>query len=81
MRSEVHARHWNDDGVEHLAEHDVTPEEFEEVVSNPVHLGGSRTSGRPIAFGWTSSGRYLACVFELVDDSTVLPITAYEVDA
>lgn len=71
---------WTKDNELHLAEHGVTPEEFEEVVGRPdwVHL--SRTTGRPIAFGETSSGKYLACVYEMLDESTVLPITAYEPD-
>ena len=64
----------------HLAEHGVTPEEFEEVVGNPDWVQTSRTTGRPMAFGETSLGKYLACVYELLDDVTVLPITAYEPD-
>jgi hypothetical protein len=41
----------------------------------------SRSSGRPITFGYTSSGRYLAVVWEHVDDNplTIYPITAYDV--
>lgn len=41
-------------------------------------LDESRTTGRPIAFGVTSTGRYLACVYELLDPDTVYAITAYE---
>ena len=26
---------WTDEIIEHLAEHDVTPDEFEEVIGNP----------------------------------------------
>jgi hypothetical protein len=65
---------------EHLAAHEVTPGEFEEVVCDPDELGQSRSSGRPIAFGETSTGKYLACVYELLDDTTVLPVTAYGVE-
>ena len=36
-------------------------------------------SGRPVVFGLTNAGRHLMVVFEIVDDSTVYPITAYEV--
>jgi hypothetical protein len=35
---------------------------------------------RPVAFGYTSTGKYLACVFEMLDDDTVYPVTAYEVE-
>ena len=71
---------WNDQLEEHLAGHGVTPSEFEEVVCNPDEVDRSRSLGRPIAFGGTSSGKYLACVYELLDQTTVLPVTAYEVE-
>jgi uncharacterized DUF497 family protein len=71
---------WDSDTEEHLAQHGVAPEEFEEVVCNPDSVGESRTTGRPIAFGYTSTGKYLACVYELVDSDTVLPFTAFEIE-
>ncbi len=71
---------WNDQIEEHVAEHGVTPDEFEEVVCDPDEVDQSRSSGRAIAFGETSSGKYLACVYELLDETTVLPVTAYEVE-
>jgi uncharacterized DUF497 family protein len=71
---------WDDENEEHLDQHGVTPEEFVEVVCDPDRVGKSRSSGRPIAFGPTSTGRYLACVYELLDESTVYPITAYDAE-
>ena len=71
---------WNHEIEQHLARNGVTPGEFEEVVCDPDEVDESRSSGRPIAFGETSSGKYLACVYELLDDTTVLPVTAYEVE-
>jgi len=71
---------WNHEIEQHLATHGVTPEEFEEVVCDPDEVDESRSSGRPIAFGETSSGKYLGCVYELLDETTVLPVTAYEVE-
>lgn len=53
---------WNRQNIRHLAEHEVTPEEFEEVVCDPDWIETSRGSGLPIAFGRTSAGRFLACV-------------------
>lgn len=71
---------WTPEILEHLAEYDVTPEEFEEVVSNPDDTDVSRSSGNPVSFGWTSTGRYLCCVYKLRDDGlSVEPVTAYEV--
>jgi hypothetical protein len=50
------------------------------VVHNPDEVGQSRSSDRCIAFGETSTGKYLACVYEFFDDATVLPVTAYELE-
>lgn len=71
---------WNDDIEEHVSEHGVTPEEFEEVVCDPDYVTESRSSQRLIAFGETTTGKYLACVYELLDETTVIPVTAYEPD-
>jgi uncharacterized DUF497 family protein len=71
---------WNDEVIAHLAEHGVSPEEFENIICNPLSEDVSRSSGRPVAFGLTEDGRRLVCVYELIDPSTVMPITAYEVD-
>ena len=41
----------------------------------------SHSSGRPIVFGWTSTGKYLMICYEDVPagSPTVFPVTAYEV--
>jgi uncharacterized DUF497 family protein len=70
---------WDDDNERHIREHGVTMDEFEEVVCEPGSTGESRATGRPIAFGYTSTGKYLACVYDWFDESTVYPITAYDV--
>jgi uncharacterized DUF497 family protein len=66
--------------IEHIADHGVSQDEVEEVVQNPDRVETSRSSGRPIAFGYTTSGKYLAVVYEEVDETTVYPITAYEIE-
>lgn len=71
---------WNGSIEEYLAQHGVTPDEFEEVVCDPDEVAQSQSSGRPIAFGETSTGKYLVCVYEFLDESAVLPVTAYEVE-
>lgn len=66
--------------VVHIAEHDVTPEEVEEVLNDrSSRTVYSASSGRPITFGWSDSGRYLAVVWEVIEDDplTIYPITAY----
>ncbi len=70
---------WTDEIIAHLAEHGVSRENFEEVVSNPRRVGVSRSSGRPCCWGETVEGRQLFCVYEFLDDITIIPVTAYEV--
>ena len=66
--------------IEHIAEHDLTPEDVEDALFDPVGHDRSRSSGLPMVFGFTSDGRYIAVVYEQIDDSTVSPVTAYEVE-
>lgn len=68
-----------DGNVQHFAEHDVTKEEVEEVFENATDADISRSSGRPVIFGDTDSGRHLMVVFDEIDDDTAYPVTAYEV--
>jgi hypothetical protein len=72
----------NEGNVLHLREHGVTIEEAEEVLLDPGSSRAvSRSSGLPTAFGWTSTGRHLAVVYELVDEDplTLRPVTVYDV--
>ena len=66
--------------VEHIAQHGVTMQEVEEVLQNPLDSDVSESSGRPIVFGRTRAGRFLAVVYEPVDPVTVYPITAFDVE-
>jgi uncharacterized DUF497 family protein len=65
--------------VRHCADHGVSKEELEEVLQNATDSDISRSSGRPVAFGDTRTGRHLMVVYEEVDSDTVYPVTAYEV--
>ncbi len=72
---------WTPDIIEYLAEHDVTPAEFEEVVGDAREWTQSRSSARHVATGKTSTGRFLCCVFNVHDDGMVVePVTAYELE-
>lgn len=71
---------WTQQVERHLKEHGVTPEEAAYVVRHPVGVANSRSTGLPIAFGRTETGRSLAVVYELdPDELTVYLVTAYEV--
>lgn len=74
-----------DDGsnTAHIAEHGLTPEEVEAaLLDENTTFDVSDSSGRPIAFGRTDTGRFIAIVFDvlnLADPLIIRPITAYEV--
>ena len=70
---------WTDEIVEHLAEHGVTPEEFQHVMENPTKRGRSDSTNRPCVWGYTEDGRFLLAVYQKIDAVTILPVTAYEV--
>jgi uncharacterized DUF497 family protein len=67
--------------VEHIAEHGLTPEDVEAVITNPIETSISRTTGRPVATGYAADGRLILVVYEQVDDVTVYPVTAYDLEA
>jgi hypothetical protein len=70
---------WTEEILAHLAEHGIGRQDFEEVVSNPSRLDVSRSTERPCCWGQTTDGRRLFCVYEYLDDMTIIPVTAYEV--
>ena len=75
--------HWTEEIVEHLAENDVSLEEFEEVVQDEFSESTtSRSTGRPARIGLTEDGRTLFCVFNWLDreQTQIEPVTAYEID-
>jgi len=58
----------------------VSREEFEEVVGDPDDTEDGRSSDRLIARGMTSTGGDLCCVYEFLDDGTIVyPITAFDI--
>jgi hypothetical protein len=70
---------WTQEIETHLAEHGVSPDDFEQVVCDPVSKGVSRSSGLPCVWGYATDGRYLLAVYEQLDDMRILLATAYQV--
>ncbi len=75
---------WDDDddpdgNVQHIAQHGLTVEDVEHVLENPEDETTLRRSDRPCFFGYTPAGEYIIIIFEIADDDTIYPITAYEV--
>lgn len=69
--------------VQHIAEHGITMDEVEEVLLNEANpVGESRSSGRPITTGETSTGKHIAVIWEQALDNPLVirPVTAYEID-
>lgn len=71
---------WTPEIEDHLAEHGVTADEFEQVVmaASARAIEQSHSSQNLTVFGKTASGREIRCVFEMIDATTILPVTAYE---
>jgi hypothetical protein len=70
---------WTEHNLRHLAENNVTPEQFEEVLMHSERREWSRSTGRPATRGYDERGRLLFCVYELFAENVVYPITAFEI--
>jgi uncharacterized DUF497 family protein len=73
---------WNDEpggNIEHIEEHGLSVEDVEHVLKNPEARDVSRSSGQPCVFGYVPDGQFVIVVYEMLDEETINPITAYEV--
>jgi uncharacterized DUF497 family protein len=68
---------WDPGRDEKFDLHGVDKDDFERIVQNAAKVESSRSSDRYIAFGYSLDGRWTACVYEMLDEDTILPITAY----
>ncbi len=68
---------WTPERLEKIEQHGVEPEDFESIVQDPHHVERSRSSDRGIAFGYSRDDRWTVCIYEHLDEDTILPITAY----
>jgi len=70
---------WPEDRVEHIVEHDVTPEEFEQVCFGRALILRAKARGEnPVYYvlGETDSGRHLFCVVIEFPGGKGYPVTA-----
>ena len=65
--------------VQHIAEHGIEKDDVAHVFDSPVGLGISDSSSRPMTFGYTIDDRYIAVIYEKIDEDRVYPVTAFEV--
>ena len=64
--------------VEYIADNNLSPEDvecaFELISGHDI----SRSSGRPIIYGYTPDDREIVVIYEIIADRTIYVVTAYE---
>jgi uncharacterized DUF497 family protein len=75
---------WDEDddpggNVQHIAEHDLTIDDVEGVLTAPVSEGHSNSSGLPAVWGYVPDGRFIIVIFDEIDEDTIRVSTAYVV--
>lgn len=68
-----------DGNIQHIAEHGLEVEDVEWVLGEPESEGTSKSSGMPVAWGYTPEGVYIIVVYQKIDEHTIRVVTAYEV--
>jgi len=73
----INSLYWDDENIEHIAQHSVNPQEVEDVCfgTHIIERGGDQ---RYILSGQSANGRYLNVVIERVGKGLFRPITAFE---
>jgi uncharacterized DUF497 family protein len=71
---------WDDDNIEHLAQHGITPDEVEELFEGPIirRRGGTDAPDRFRVLGRTAAGRRLALVIQQKRPGLIRPFTGWE---
>lgn len=75
----IHEFVWPQERIDHIARHDVTPEEVEDVCFGDPLIQRAKSEGEnPVYYmlGQSISGRYLFCVVIAFPDGTGYPVTA-----
>jgi uncharacterized DUF497 family protein len=75
----IHALIWPEDRIDHIARHNVTLKEVEEVCfSRPLIQRAKSAGTNPVYYllGQTTSGRYLFCVVIQFPEGKGYPVTA-----
>lgn len=66
--------------VEHIALHDLTPEDVIDAFHNVERHTISRASGLPAIIGYTAAGDRIFVPYRRIDATTVYPETAYRIE-
>jgi uncharacterized DUF497 family protein len=77
---EIKEFEWNENNIEHIARHGVSPDEVEDVAFDDepwIRKGRKRTR---YMLGYTVAGRYLFTVYTLKDKGVAKVITSMDMD-
>ena len=70
---------WDDENVGHIAQHNVSPKEVEDVCYS-LNLSEKAVGQRYVLSGQTDGGRYLNVVIQRIGGGLFRPITAFEMN-
>ncbi len=71
---------WDDNNIQHIARHMVSPEEVEEIAFDDEPWIRKGRKDTRYMLGYTIAGRYLFVVYKLKDKATARVITAMDMD-
>jgi hypothetical protein len=72
---------WNDGNIEYIAQHDVTPDEFEEAFECGQDVDNrDEAGGHEARIGEDTRGRLLFVIFDDIDGIDIVPVNAFEID-
>ncbi len=67
---------WDDENIEHIGKHGITPSEVEDVCFGP-HIANRARNRRYVVYGKTYQGRYIRVVLKRLYGTMFRPKTAY----
>ena len=70
---------WPEDRIEYIAEHNIRPEEVEDICFGRPFIQRAKSFGKNLVYyvlGRTTAGRYLFCVVIEFPDGRGFPVTA-----
>ena len=77
---EITEFHWDEDNVAHIARHQVSPDEVEELAFDDDPWIRKGREGTRYMLGYTIGGRYLFIVYRLEEKDIARVITAMDMD-
>ncbi len=77
---EIKEFQWDDNNIEHIARHNVYPDEVEDVAFDDDSWIKKGRKGTRYMLGYTIAGRYLSVVYDLKSKGVARVITAMDMD-